>query len=208
MVRPIVEASADYVLQEMVKSEYGEHNLLIYPDLKVLTETYSRYFKTSLENMSEFILFLSTYQSVTKVRGLLREIDLDVARCEGNGSLVILDSVRGYFGSDSDILALIKILSKRAQNQGGFGSCVFADMGLFNLFRKEEDLLRYEVLMPPKFDGYARIPILCKIFCLYHKSDFNRLSETAKASLFEHHNRNLIITEGDLKSDQLLSLTN
>jgi len=141
------------------------------------------------------------------IRSLLREIDLDVARYEENGSLVILDSVRGYFGSDSDLLALIKILSKRAQNQGSSGSCVFADMGLFNLFRRQKDLLRYEVSMPPKFGQYVSIPILCKTFCLYHKSDFNRFSETDKASLFEHHNRNLIISESDVKSDQLLSLT-
>jgi hypothetical protein len=64
-----------------------------------------------------------------KVRSLLRDVDLDVARYEGNGSMVIIDSVTGYFGSDSDILALIKILSQRAQNQGSSGSCVFFDMG-------------------------------------------------------------------------------
>lgn len=189
----------------MMQARYGEHNLIIYPDLDVLNEIYSRYFKTSLENKSEFILFLSTYQNVMKVRSLLRDIDLDVARYEENGSLVILDSVTGYFGSDSDVFALIKILSKRAQNQGSTGSCVFADMGLFNLFGKEKDLLRYEVSMPPKFDGYVSIPILCKTFCLYHKSDFNRFTQIEKASLFEHHYRNLIITENDVKN-QLSSL--
>lgn len=207
VVRPVIEASADRVLQEMMEAQYGEHNLIIYPNLTALTEIYSRYFKSSLENKSEFILFLSTYQNVMKVRSLLKDIDLDVAKYEGNGSLVILDSVTGYFGSDSDILALVKILSKRAQNQGSTGSCVFADMGLFNLFRKEKDLLRYEASMPPKFDGYVSIPILCKTFCLYHKSDFNRFTEAEKELLFEHHYRNLIITENDVKN-HLPSLIN
>lgn len=207
LVKPVVvEATADCVLKEMMHTGYGEHNLVVYPDMTVLTEIYSRYFKTSLENKSEFILFLSTYQNVTKVKNLLGDVDLNVAKYEENGSLVILDSVRGYFGSESDVLALIKILSKRAQNQGSLGSCVFADMGLFNLFRKQEDLLRYEVSMPSKFDGYVSIPILCKTFCLYHKSDFSRLAEREKEILFEHHYRNLIIRENDVKN-QLLSIT-
>jgi hypothetical protein len=207
VVSPVIEANADRVLQEMMEAQYGEHNLIIYPNLTTLTEIYSRYFKTSLENKGEFILFLSTYQNVMKVRNLLKDIYLDVAKYEGNGSLVILDSVTGYFGSDSDILALIKILSRRAQNQGSNGSCMFSDMGLFNLFTKEKDLLRYEVSMPPKFDGYVSIPILCKTFCLYHKSDFNRFTEREKELLFEHHYRNLIITENDVKN-HLPSLTN
>ncbi|HEY5630729.1 MAG TPA: MEDS domain-containing protein [Nitrososphaeraceae archaeon] len=207
MVKPaVVEATADCVLKEMIQAGYGEHNLVVYPDMTVLTEIYSRYFKASLENKSEFILFLSTYQNVTKVKDLLGGVDLDAAKYEENGSLVILDSVRGYFGSESDVLALMKILSKRAQNQGSLGSCVFADMGLFNLFKEQEDLLRYEISMPPKFDGYISIPILCKTFCLYHKSDFSRLEEKEREILFEHHYRNLIIRENDVKN-QLLSIT-
>jgi hypothetical protein len=141
-----------------------------------------------------------------KVRSLLRDVDLDVARYEGNGSMVIIDSVTGYFGSDSDILALIKILSQRAQNQGSSGSCVFSDMGLFNQFRKDNSLLRYEASMSPKFDGYVSVPILCKTFCLYHRSDFNRLAQTEKELLFDHHYKNLIITESDVEN-HLLSLT-
>jgi len=200
VVRSVVEANADNILQEMIQAEYGEHNLLVYPELTVLTEIYSRYLKTSLDNKSEFVLFLSAYQSVVKVRSLLRDVDLDVTKYEGNGSLVIFDSVRGYFGSDSDILALIKVLSKRAQNQGSTGSSVLADMGLFSIFRKEKDLLRYEASMPPKFDGYVSIPIQCKTFCLYHKSEFNRLADREKELLFEHHYRNLIITENNVEN--------
>lgn len=97
LVKPVVvEATADCVLKEMMQAGYGEHNLVVYPDMTVLTEIYSRYFKTSLENKSEFILFLSTYQNVTKVKNLLGDVDLNVAKYEENGSLVILDSVRGY----------------------------------------------------------------------------------------------------------------
>jgi hypothetical protein len=41
MARPLVEGSADYITQEMMQAEYGEHNLVIYPNLTILTEIYS-----------------------------------------------------------------------------------------------------------------------------------------------------------------------
>lgn len=202
MVQPVVEANSDHVLRQMELADYGEHNLLVYPDLDALTRVYSQYFKSRLQANMELILFLSTYQSVNQIKSVLRDTDLDLAGYEENSSLVILDSVKGYFGSDSDILALVKVLSRQAKNQGKVGSSIFADMGLFNLFGKEKDLFRYEVSMPPKFDGHINNPIMCKTFCMYHWSDFNRLSETEKAALFEHHYRKLIITD-EVKSATL-----
>lgn len=75
-----------------------------------------------------------------------------------------------------------------------------------NQFRKDNNLLRYEASMPPKFDGHVTIPILCKTFCLYHRSDFNRLAEPEKELLFDHHHKNLVITESDIEH-HLPSLT-
>jgi hypothetical protein len=118
MVQPLIEGSAEHILQEMMHSDYSEHNLLIYPYLSALKETYSRYFKNRLQNDKEIILFLSTYQNVHSFRNTLVDIDVDVNKFERDGSLVILDSVRSYFGSEFDILSTIKILSRRAENQG------------------------------------------------------------------------------------------
>jgi hypothetical protein len=116
MVKPVTEGNANYILQQIKDTvEYGERNLLIYPNLHDLTEIYSQYFKKRLETNKEIILFLSTYQSVNCVRRNLRDVNLDVAKCEEDGSLVIIDYVRGYFGSEVDVLRLVKILSKRAQ---------------------------------------------------------------------------------------------
>ncbi len=134
----------------MELADYGEHDLLIYPNLSVLTKVYSQYIKNRLQTNMELILFLSTYQSVNQVRSILRHDGLDLARCEENGSLVILDSARGYFGPESDILLFLRILSKGAQNQGKVGCSIFADMGLFNLSGQQKHLLRSEVYMPLK----------------------------------------------------------
>jgi len=130
------------------------------------------------------------------VRDVLRDADVEVARYEGDGSLVIVDSVKGYFGSETDLLCLIKILSKRAQNQGTSGCSVFADMGSFYVCGKVKQLLEYEASMPLKFDCYhvGGSLIKCKAFCMYHRKDFNRLAEDEKQSLFQQHYRNLIVS--------------
>jgi hypothetical protein len=122
VVKPVIDGNANYILQQIKDDvKYGEHNFFIYPNLRVLTEIYSEYFKTRLDANKEIILFLSTYQNINCDRHNLRAVDLNVAKCEDDGSIVIIDSVRGYFGSEVDILCLVKILSKRAQNQGRSG---------------------------------------------------------------------------------------
>ncbi|MGC1928558.1 MAG: MEDS domain-containing protein [Candidatus Nitrosopolaris sp.] len=194
MVKPVIEGNANYILQQIKDAvKYGEHNLLIYPNLHALTEIYSQYFKIRLDANKEIILFLSTYQSVNCVRRNLRGVDLDVAKCEEDGSLVIIDSVRGYFGSEVDVLCLVKILSKRAQNQSRSGCFVIADMGSFYLIRRINELTKYEASMPLKFDGYDDGLIMCKAFCAYHQQDFDRFTEDEKQLLFEHHYRNFIV---------------
>ncbi len=196
MVKPVTEGNANYILQQMNDTiEYGEHNLLIYPNLHDLTEIYSQYFKIRLETNKEIILFLSTYQSVNCVRRNLRDVNLDVAKCEEDGSLVIIDSVGGYFGSEVDVLCLVKILSKRAQNQSRSGCFVIADMGSFYLIRRINELMKYEASMPLKFDGHKDGLIKCKALCIYHQKDFEMLAENEKQLLFEHHYRNFIITD-------------
>ena len=192
----MIEGNVNYILQ-LIKDtvEYGEHNLFIYPNLRLLTEIYSKYFKTRLDANKEIILFLSTYQSVNCVRRNLREIGLDVAKCEEDGSLVIIDSVRGYFGSEVDVLCLVKILSKRAQNQSRSGCFIIADMGSFYLIRMVNELLKYEASMPLKFDTYKNGLINSKAFCTYHQKDFDSLTEDQKQLLFAHHYRNFIVSE-------------
>jgi hypothetical protein len=197
LVQPLIEGSADHILQEMFRSVYGEHNLLIYQDLSALKETYSRYFRSRLQNNKEIILFFSTYQNIHSVRDTLIDAGVDVTKFEREGSLLILDSVRTYFGSEFDILSTIKILSKRAENQGKEGCCAIADMGLFY---DSNELLKLETAVSLKFDS-----VRCKGFCCYHQAYFNRLADNEKQLLFEHHYRNLIIAEPIYQYDEMIS---
>lgn len=192
MVQAVIKAGPDSILSEMKLADYGEHNLLVYPHLPMLRDIYSRYSKSQLEKGKGNIVLLPTYENVNSVRNTLTENGLDVSRFEEDESLVILDSVKGYFESNPHILSRIEMLAKRADSENRDGCSVISDMGSFNLLRKEQELLEYETSLPLRFNS-----IKCKAFCCYHQANFDRLSESEKKQLFEHHDKNLIMTKSN-----------
>jgi hypothetical protein len=76
---------------------------------------------------------------------------------------------------------------------------VIADMGLFY---DSNELLKLETSVELKFDS-----VRCKGFCCYDQAYFNRLSDSEKQLLFEHHYRNLIITETIHRYDETIPLS-
>ncbi len=78
----------------------GEHNMIIYQNVKALKEVYSCYAEMHLarEMEDEIMLIVTFYQNFNVVRSTLTEKGIDVTKHEGNGSLVIADSVQGYPG--------------------------------------------------------------------------------------------------------------
>jgi hypothetical protein len=190
MAKPVIEGSPDDILQHMLQSKHREHNMLVYPRLDVLRNIYSRYSKSQLETGKEIVVHLPTYENISSVRRVLTNTGLDVDRFENDESLVILDSVKGYFESNPDILTTFEMLAKRAEDEKSGGGCsVISDMGSFSLLNKEMELLDYERSLPLRFSSMR-----CKGFCCYHQANFDRLSENQKEQLFEHHYKNLIIT--------------
>jgi hypothetical protein len=105
---------------------------------------------------------------------------------------VIVDSVKGYFESNPDILSMFEMLAKRAESEksDGGGCSVISDIGSFSFLNKDKELLEYERSLPLKFSSMK-----CKGFCCYHQANFDRLSENQKEQLFEHHYKNLMITK-------------
>lgn len=162
--------------------------MLVYPHLDALREIYCRYSKSRLEKGKEIVFLLPTYENVNSVKRTLTDIDVDVGKFEAAGSLVIQDSVKGYFGK-SDSISNIEMLAIRTESQKSGCCSVISDMGSFNLLNKEEELMEYEKSLPSKFNSMK-----CKGFCCYHRANFDRLSENQKEHLFEHHYKNLIIT--------------
>ena len=62
-------------------------------------------------------------------------------------------------------------------------------MGAFPYKCKSNDLMDYESSLPRKFD----VPM--KGFSIYHKKDFDRLSDEQKQKLLEHHGKTIEIVE-------------
>ena len=190
MAKPVIQASPDDILTHMLQSNHREHNMLVYPDLDILRDIYSRYSKSQLETGKEIIVHLPAYENIHSVRRVLTNTGLDVNSFENDESLVIIDSVKGYFESNHDILSTFEVLSKRAEDEKGGGCSVISDMGSFSFLNKEKELLEYEKSLPVRFSSMK-----CKGFCCYHKADFDKLSEDQKEQLFEHHLKNFIVVK-------------
>jgi hypothetical protein len=207
------------ILEHLINTEYGAHSIIVYPNIQTLRETYSKYVKRQLEDNNEIVVILPYYETIDKVRktltdGFVTIADgndaaaavndtksnnvIDVGKYEKEGSLMIIDSVKGYFGSDSDyegedrLMSFFKQLVKKAESLGKDGVSVIADLGSFYHHQSTnatEKLFEHELSLPSKYEGMK-----FKGFCVYHKADFDkRFTEEQKQKLLDHHSKALMI---------------
>jgi hypothetical protein len=191
------KGTMDAIVEEIRLAEYGVHYLVIYPDMITLRRIYSYYAKMQLEDNNEIVLILPYYETTEMVRNVLSGDDknnqgstIDVRKYEKEGLLVIIDSVKAYFRSDTDLMSFIGRLSKQAQNSGKSGVSVIADLASFYFHNGVDKLIEYEMSLPTKYDDNMKL----KGYCLYHQEDFDRrLTKQQKQKLLEHHGKNLMI---------------
>jgi hypothetical protein len=190
------KGTIDAIFEEIRNTEYGVHYLVIYPDMITLRRFYSYYAKMQLDN-NEIVLILPYYETTEMVRNVLSGDDknnqgstIDVRKYEKERLLVIIDSVKAYFRSDTDLMSFIGSLSKQAQNSGKSGVSVIADLASFYFHNGIDKLIEYEMSLPTKYDDNMKL----KGYCLYHQEDFDRrLTKQQKQKLLEHHGKNLMI---------------
>jgi len=191
MQASILSGDAIATAQELHKSESGAHFLVIYHDVATLREMYSHYIKAALKN-NEIVVILPFYETVNNVRCILSEDStcIDVRKYEKEQSLLIIDSLKGYFGSQDGLIPFVKKIVQFAKASGRDGVSVIGDMGPFFFYEKNDGLLHYEMTLPTKFEG-----INLKGLCIYHKQDFDkRLSEKERQMLLEHHGKTLYLS--------------
>jgi hypothetical protein len=187
MLKNVIYGNTKNIIEQLKQADYGAHYIIVYPDMMTLREIYSNYIKDQIEDKKEIVLILSYYETVDNLRKILSpsdEISSNLKGYEREGSLVIIDSVKGFF--DFDHPSYVKNLVKQAESLGKNGISVIADAGAFYHYSKIEELLKHELAMPSKFD------INLKRFCVFHKQDFDRLTEVKKQKLLEHHEKDLI----------------
>ena len=193
MLGNLISGNSNDILEQLRQAEYGAHYIIVYYDLIALRQIYSHYAKTQLEDNNEIVLILPYYETTDTVRNILSENNnggsiIDVRKYEKEGSLIITDSVKAYFHSNTDLTSLVGKLTKQAQSSGKRGVSVIADLASFYYYDQIDKLIEYEMSIPTKYDEDMKL----KGFCLYHQEDFDRrLTKEQKQKLLEHHGKDL-----------------
>jgi hypothetical protein len=188
----IVNADPVTALNTIKASNYGDHNLVVYPCIGQFEEFYIECCKDSLLERSEIFILVTYYQQVSAVRKKLHLSGIDAARYENEGTLVILDSEMAYQtnleeSTKYNIMILTTMLTKQVRARDKKGITLLSDLGTFILNNRIADLLSHELSMPTRFESNIR-PL-----CFYHNDDFNVLREEEKRRICGHHLNNLIV---------------
>jgi DcmR-like sensory protein len=185
----IFRGHAVEVSAELRKSAVGAHALVLYPDLLTLRELYSFYARSALAD-SEIVLILPYLETVGNVKRILSEdsANIDVGKYEKEQSLLIMDSLKGYFGLQEGLIPFL-IQTADFAKKSGKSLSVLSDMGSFFYYDKKDDLLQYEMSLPSKYEKMN-----LKGFCAYHQRDFDkRFSEKERQELINHHGKALML---------------
>lgn len=98
-----LRGNVNAILEELLISGYGEHNLLVYFNNKYFRQLYSKYCKSIFvernfdKSTDESVLIIPYYDTVNCVRHTLRKImGIDTYKYEKDNSLVIVDSLTAY----------------------------------------------------------------------------------------------------------------
>jgi hypothetical protein len=175
-------------VNQIIQAEHGSHYLIVYPDLTTLREMYSQYIRRQIKNNNnEIILINPFYETTDSVRQVLSKNGVNVSKYENKKELVIIDSLKEYFGSQPDML-FKRNLVNYAKQMGKNGLSIIGDIGgAYTHKSKHSDLVDYELSLPTKFD------LDMKGFCLYHEKDFIKFSDKQKQQLIKHHGKALKI---------------
>lgn len=176
-------------VNQIIQAESGSHYLIVYPDLTTLREMYSKYVQEQIKENNEIILINPFYETTDSVRQTLSKSGVNVSKYEKEKGLVIIDSLKEYFGAKPDIL-FKRNLVNYAKQTGKNGLSIIGDVGAYTHKSKHNELVDYELSLPTKFD------VDMKAFCLYHQKDFNKFSDKQKQELIGHHGKALEIERG------------
>ncbi|HEX6377493.1 MAG TPA: MEDS domain-containing protein [Nitrososphaeraceae archaeon] len=181
----IFRGYAEEISNELKRSQIGSHLFVEYTDLLTLREMYSYYTKSALHNDNEIVVILPFYETKDKVREILSEDSacIDVRKYEKEQRLLIMDSLKGYFGLVDGLMPFVKQTVDYAKASGRRNVTVMSDMGSFFYYDKKNDLVGYEMQLCRKFD------MKLKGICLYHIHDFERLPNSDRQKFYQYHSR-------------------
>src|SRR5215218_6531023 len=130
----IVNADPATILNTIKASNYGDHNLVVYPCLGQFEEFYIECCKDSILGRNEIFILLTYYQQVSAVRKKMQLAGIDAARYENDGALIILDSERAYQPTLEEnekysiVNILTSIMTKQVKVRDKKGITLFSDL--------------------------------------------------------------------------------
>jgi hypothetical protein len=173
--------SISFTIEDIRRSGFQEHNLLIYPDLPSFRQIYSECAKQALDN-NEIVFLATTYDSFDRMEDALKGKGISVDAEKKDGNLIIVDAVRAYQVDTYGALKLGKSLASRATREGKAGVFNMSDLGSFFLSESIDTLIEYEQSISKKMD------FKFKAICSYHKGNFGTLTDEQQRALILGHN--------------------
>jgi len=171
-------------LRQMNQVKFGEHTMLILPDIYALRSAYAKFAKNRLEN-NEAIMILAYYDTVSGVRLFLQELEVPVTKYESEGSLVVVDGLKEFYHSDTSFLHHLAAIEAQIKSSGKDGISVIIDMGLF-FHGHKEDLDEFERSMSSDAD------FTCKsLLCCYNIADFKTLPVLVQKNISSFHHKQI-----------------
>jgi hypothetical protein len=169
------------IIEDIRRSNFHDHNMLIYSDLPTFRKIYSECTRQALHS-NEIVFLATTYDPFDKVTDELRSKGISVDDETKAGNLVIVDAVRAYQIDTYGAMKLAKSLVLRAIKEGKSGVFNMSDMGSFFLSERIETLVEYERSLREKKD------LKFKAICSYHKGNFGKLNDEQQNVLRSAHN--------------------
>jgi MEDS: MEthanogen/methylotroph, DcmR Sensory domain len=173
--------SVSGIIEDIRRSNFHDHNMLIYSDLPTFRKIYSECTRQALHS-NEIVFLATTYDPFDKVTDELRSKGISVDNETKDGNLVIVDAVRAYQIDIYGAMKLGKSLVLRAIKEGKSGVFNMSDMGSFFLSERIETLVEYERSLREKKD------LKFKAICSYHKGNFGKLNDEQQNVLRSAHN--------------------
>jgi hypothetical protein len=177
-----------------MQNQFGNHNLLLFTNRDTLKNICSKYCKTALASSSEIVLILTYYESVKDWLIYLKDNGISVEKYKNDGSLVVIESKKGFFGLLNDfvgIMIMIRMLLGRSNKLAKNGLTIISDMGIF-FPNRIEDLIKHETEISTSIQD-----LRVKIYCVYNKLDFESIREEQRQLLDGNHTKVISVEDGE-----------
>ena len=163
------------------------HDLILYKNIDVLKDWCLQFCREALLESNGIVLILSGYDSIKHALNDLTNINFPLGKMKNDGSLVIVDSKKGFYSMLDrfvGIIIMVKMLLTRAETHRKNGVTVFSDTGIFFHLNRIDDLIKHESLISSTVSH-----LKVKINCAYNSNDYVGLNDGQKQLLQSDHNK-------------------